>query len=190
MEVQGSCYDRLSSVITDYCSTEQCLVIVPILPIGCLVEEALQKALGEHRAQTFSRGKPQDVRNSILANFIEKKLQILITCKLGLLGVKLASVGTVVFFEPPEDWGLAFSAMHQCGISSYCFVHIFYDPGSEREMGLKKAMDDNHRDLRGCREGVVQLQSPTKSKARGVRSSSWYANQEDKASLQQGHASD
>lgn len=147
-------------MIAKNCPTEQCLVIVPSFPIGRRVEEALQKALGEHRVQTFGKALPQGDRNSILADFNDKKLQVLITCKLGLLGVKLAEVGTIVFYEPPEDWGLAFSAMHQCGISSYCFVHILYDPDSEREMALKKVMDDKHRALRGCREGETYQHSP------------------------------
>lgn len=147
-------------MITKNCPTEQCLVIVPSFPIGRRVEEALQKALGEHRAQTFGKALPQGDRNSILADFNDKKLQVLITCELGLLGVKLAEVGTIVFYEPPEDWGLAFSAMHQCGISSYCFVHILYDPDSEREMALKKVMDDKHRALRGCRTETANCVSP------------------------------
>lgn len=147
-------------MITKNCPTEQCLVIVPTFPIGRHIQEALQKALGEHRANIFGKAQPQGDRNSILADFNDKKLQVLITCKLGLLGVKLADVGTIVFYEPPEDWGLAFSAMHQCGISSYCFVHVLYDPDSEREIGLKKVMDDNHRALRGGREDDIYKHIP------------------------------
>lgn len=46
-----------------------------------------------------------------------------------------------------EDWGLAFSAMHQRGISSNCFVYILYDQQNEREVGLREVLCMNHHDL-------------------------------------------
>ena len=139
-------------MIMKNCPTEQFLVIVPSFPIERRVGEALRKAFWEHWDQAFGKALPQGDR--------KRKLQVLIACELGLLGLKLAEVETVIFYEPPEDWGLAFSAMHQCGISSYCFVHVLYDPDSEREMALKKVMDDNHWVLQGCREGETYKHSP------------------------------
>lgn len=110
------------------------VVITPRIDDANSVQESLNQFLGDEvRTATLHSGNNVPERLGAAEAFNRGNLDVLVTCRIAFSGLRLHDFHTLIFWEPPRNWGLFSGAINKMGMVDSDTVVVLHDSQNERE---------------------------------------------------------
>ncbi|EAW23155.1 uncharacterized protein NFIA_018560 [Aspergillus fischeri NRRL 181] len=127
--------------------------------------------------------KEMNERLSIIQQFNEGRCRILITCRIGLSGICLHGVNSVILDRPPERWADFLAAVRKAGLIAAGKAYVILDSTDHAEVERFQAIMTNFYQIERGAVGVEKIdksgrhsfgpKAPTTKIVSKKRKSSW-----------------
>ncbi|KAF4190409.1 hypothetical protein CNMCM7927_003379 [Aspergillus lentulus] len=142
--ITGNRSETIQRIVSECCQNEKVVIFVARIKQGESLVSSLQGA--GLSARITHNGKAMNERLMIIQEFNEGRCRVLITCRIGLSGISLQAVNSVILDRPPEGWDDFLAAVHKAGLVQDGKAYLILDRDNEPEVERFQAILANfHR---------------------------------------------